>query len=104
VRRSRVVAGLSERAKAEARRLELDNSLTALYVAARKPDPDSQVERLHLIAGLRAQMQTVETPLMRQCHRQAIKTIIAESGWGDRFDRVAEVACREVESTAHDSQ
>jgi hypothetical protein len=48
VPRSIVIAGLSETAKAEAKRLGLDDSQTALYAAAKEPDPKSQIERLRL--------------------------------------------------------
>jgi hypothetical protein len=56
VRRLRVIAGFSERAKAEAMRLGLNNSLSALYAAAKEPDSDGQVERLHLVAKRRSSL------------------------------------------------
>jgi hypothetical protein len=46
VRRSTVIAALSERAKVKAKRLRLDNNQTALYGSAKEVDPDIQVERL----------------------------------------------------------
>jgi hypothetical protein len=53
VRRSIVIGALSKAAKAQAKRLRLDSSQTALYRAAKESDPDRQTETLRLIVKSR---------------------------------------------------